>query len=152
MARAADRNLLRGIYILMKEGLTTTEIGERFNMSQVAVSQVAQKKNLNIAMKMMELADEGQSLEEIGRSFRVSKQRVQQLIGRAPKVGSTGKSVSIDAAPASWIALLGALDKVDIPIRYKMSGTDTRAIAIFLDGLRSGEYQIVRSGDQPVKG
>ncbi len=81
MARAEDRELLRLIYRMMAEGVTTTKIANHLGMKQSHVSLLAQKKNLNVAMQMMRLADEGETLEGIGKAFGVSKQRVGKLTG-----------------------------------------------------------------------
>lgn len=144
-----DRETLRAVYTMMVRGMTTNEIAAHYNTPASSVSRLAPRRNAETALGMMELADVGWTLEEIGRTYNVSKQRVSQLIGPAPQVGSRGHVVTVDAAPETWQAMMDALEGVDIHVR-EIKGVDARALVVFMDGVRDGTYRIVRAATGPI--
>lgn len=141
-----DREKVRAVLLLMKDGLTMPQIAEALGMGTASVSRMASKKNLEQALEMLEMADEGLTLQEIGDHFGVTRQRVAQIIGRQVTAGSRGRTISINAAPETWKALEHVADSLDIPVRglERDDRLDSRALVMLFDMIANGEVEVKR--------
>lgn len=139
MPELSQREQLRYIINRLREGGTYEGIADELGMHPVSVRRLVPKKNLEKIDAALKFADQGYTYEQIGGFLGVTKQRVQQLIGKQPDVASRGKEVVIDAAPSTFSGVLRVANGLGIPVRT-VRGTDARAITALLDGIATGQF------------